>query len=237
MRKENAKQFKREMGKGLLTQIKNQPLLVYAAVVCMIAGWLLIFPVGVFHDELISRTAADYSQNTGPIGEVAAIQEFVPQYDRIKSIGVDIGKLNGAANQGTLFLHFFDENLNEFASVPQDIASMRDGELTDIPVHLKLKAGKRYYIRIQCEDYGETPPVLHYRSLSGNGPVENLHFYYGPVVIEDASANIRFIYEIPLNLSQILFYDSVILLLGAVVVHVGRRGRGHKSAKARETDS
>ena len=46
--------------------------------------------------------------------------------------------------------------------------------------------------------------------------MENLHFYYGPVVIEDASANIRFLYEIPLNICQILFYDSLILLLGMV---------------------
>lgn len=233
MRKENAKQYENKTKNGLLTQIKNQPLWVYAVVVCMIAGWLLVFPVGVFRDELISRTAADYSTNTGPIGEVAAIQEFVPQYDRIKSVGVDIGKLNGAADQGTLFLHFFDENLNEFASVPQDIASMRDGELTDIPVDLKLKAGSRYYVRVQCEDYGEMPPVLHYRSLSGNGPVENLHFYYGPVVIEDASANIRYIYEIPLNLSQILFYDSAILLLGAAVIRIGKGGNGRRESKER----
>lgn len=225
MREENAKQYENERKHDLLTKIKDRPLWVYAVILCMAAGWLLVFPIGIFYDELISRTAADYSMNTGPIGEVAAIQEFVPQYDRIKSVGVDIGKLNGAANQGTLVLHFFDKNLNEFASVPQDIASMRDGELTDIPVNLKLKAGSRYYVRVQCEDYGETAPVLHYRSLSGNGPAENLHFYYGPVVIEDASANIRYIYEIPLDLSQILFYDSVIFLLGAAVIRIGGSGK------------
>ena len=155
----------------------------YLTAVCVVACWLLIWPVGILKDEKISRTAADYSQNTGPIGEVAAIQEFVPQYDHIKSIGVDIGKLNGQANQGTLFLHFFDENLVEFAKVPQDISQMRDGELTDIPVDMVLEAGKRYYLSIQCEDYGDMPPVLHYRSLAGNGPSDNLLFYYVPVVI------------------------------------------------------
>lgn len=209
-----------------MTEKRKQPVWVWAVVLIMIAGWLLVFPVGILHDEKISRTAADYSMNTGPIGEVAAIQEFIPQYDRIKSIGVDIGKQGGAANQGTLYLHFFDENLQEFAAVPYEIASMKDGELTDIPVHMKLKAGRRYYLSVQCTDCGDTPPVLHYRSLSGNGPVENQHFYYGPVVIEDASANIRFIYEIPLNLSQILFYDSVILLLGVVMIRLGSCRKG-----------
>ena len=33
-------------------------------------------------------------------------------------------------------------------------------------------------------------------------------------MIADASANIRFLYRIPLTVSQILFYDSLILLAG-----------------------
>lgn len=201
----------------------KQPFWVYLVLAAMLCGWLCIWPIGVFKDETISRTAADYSMDTGPIGQVAAIQEFIPAYDHIKSVGVDIGKLKGAADQGTLFLHFYDENLNLFASIPQDIPSMKDGELTDILVNLKLEAGKRYYIGIQCEDCGEVPPVLHYRSLSGNGPAENLHFYYGPNVIEDASANIRYIYRIPLTFSQILFYDSVVLLIGTAILCLFRK--------------
>lgn len=211
-----------------MTWKTKQPIYRYVILFCVAAGWLLIWPAGVIKDEKISRTAADYSMNTGPVGEVAAIQEFIPQYDEIKSVGVDIGKLDGQANQGTLYLHFFDEGLQEFASYPQKISDMKDGELTDIVVNLKLKAGARYYVSVQCEDFGDMPPVLHYRSLSGNGPLENQHFYYGPVVIEDASANIRYIYKIPLTIPQILFYDSLILLIGVVVAdlikhrHMGR---------------
>ncbi len=216
-----------------MTEKKKQTIKTAAIAACMAAAWILIWPVGVLRDTLISRTAADYSMNTGPVGEVAAIQEFVPQYDRIRSLGIDIGKQNGAADQGTLYLHFYDENLHEFTQIPQDISQMKDGELTDIPVNLKLEAGKRYYVSVLCEDYGEAAPVLHYRSLSGNGPVENLHFYYGPVVIEDASANIRFTYEIPLNPAQILFYDSVILLLGSAALRFIRGGR--KSMEEDET--
>lgn len=211
-----------DFGEQMKDKLK-QPFWVYVVLVLMLAGWICVWPIGIFKDETISRTAADYSMETGPIGEVAAIQEFIPQYDHIKSVGVDIGKLKGAANQGTLYLHFYDENLNLFASVPQDIPSMKDGELTDIIVNMKLEAGKRYYIGIQCEDCGDTPPVLHYRSLSGNGPAENLHFYYGPVVIEDASANIRYIYRIPLTLPQILFYDSFVLLLGVTTIFLGKK--------------
>lgn len=212
-----------------MTEKRKRSIWIYAAAFCIIAGWILIWPAGMLKDETISRTAADYSMNTGPIGEVAAIQEFVPQYDDIKSIGVDIGKLDGQANQGILYLHFFDENLNEFAKVSQEISTMKDGELTDIPVNLKLKAGNRYYMSVQCEGCGDTPPVLHYRSLSGNGPAENLHFYYGPVVIEDASANIRYTYRIPLNIPQILFYDSLILLAGVCVISlIGKMSKVRK---------
>lgn len=197
---------------------KRISLRVMGILACMAAGWLLIFPVGMIRDTKISRTAADYSMNTGPIGEVAAIQEFVPAYDRLQSLGVDIGKLDGKADQGTLYLEFFDADLNAFASIPYQIHDMNDGTLTDIPVNLKLKAGERYYVSVRCEDTGDTPPVFHYRSKSGNGPEENLNFYYGPGVIEDASANIRYTYEIPLNPGQILFYDSLILLVGTVIM-------------------
>lgn len=194
------------------------PLRVMIILAFMAVGWLLVFPIGVIRDTEISRTAADYSMNTGPVGEVAAIQEFVPAYGRLRSLGVDIGKLDGKADQGTLYLEFFDADLNAFASILYDIHEMNDGTLTDIPVNLKLKAGERYFVSVRCEDTGDTPPVLHYRSKAGNGPEENLNFYYGPSVIEDASANIRYIYEIPLNLGQILFYDSLILLVGVVLM-------------------
>lgn len=208
---------------------KKISLRVAVILVCMAAGWLLVFPVGIIRDTKISRTAADYSMNTGPVGEVAAIQEFVPAYDRLQSLGVDIGKLDGKADQGTLYLEFFDADFNAFASIPYDIHEMNDGTLTDIPVNLKLKAGERYYVSVRSEDTGDTPPILHYRSKSGNGPEENLNFYYGPIVIEDASANIRYTYEIPLNPGQILFYDSLILLAGAVLMWVTGSFRNHNS--------
>lgn len=203
----------------------------WAVLAVMFLCFVYVWPYGGIHDEKISRTAADYSQNTGGIGEIAAIQEFVPQYDRIKSVGVDIGKLDGRANQGTLSLDFFDGQLNQFAHFTYAVADMNDGTLTDIQVNLPVKAGERYFLSVQCVDYGETPPVLHYRSLSGNGPQENLHFYYGPAVIEDASANIRYIYEIPLNAGQILFYDSLILFLGAAVMYVLDSGKKSKETK------
>lgn len=211
-----------------MTWITRQSLPAVLTALAVAAGWLLIFPGGVIKDEEISRTAADYSMDTGPVGEVAAIQEFVPRYDRIRSLGVDIGKLDGRAGQGTLYLHFYDENLQEFAVVPYDISEMRDGELTDIPVNLKLQAGSRYYVSILCEDYGEAAPVVHYRSLSGNGPAENLHFYYGPTVIDDASANIRFTYQKPLHPVQILFYDSLILLAGAALISLTGKKKDRK---------
>ncbi len=217
-----------------MTRIKQQPIGVWMTLLCMAVLWCMVWPAGLIKDELISRTAADYSMNTGPVGEVAAIQEFVPQYDHIKSIGVDIGKLDGAANQGTLYLHLYNENLEEFAQIPQDIEEMKDGELTDIPVNLKLEAGRRYYVGILCEEFGDAAPIVHYRSLSGNGPSENLHFYYGPNVIEDASANIRYIYRIPLTLSQILFYDSLILLLGVCILRLGKRAGRETGEKSGE---
>ena len=73
---------------------KRISLRVMGILACMAAGWLLIFPVGMIRDTKISRTAADYSMNTGPIGEAAAIQEFVPAYDRLQSLDFEDCRLN-----------------------------------------------------------------------------------------------------------------------------------------------
>lgn len=195
---------------------KRKWVVLLLMAVCFVYVW----PYGGIRDEKISRTAADYSMNTGGIGEIAAIQEFIPAYDEIKSVGIDIGKLEGKANQGTLSMDFFDAQLNQIAHFTQNVADMNDGTLTDVEVNLSLKAGERYFLSIQCTEYGETPPILHYRSFAGNGPEENLNFYYGPAVIADASANIRYTYYIPLNIGQILFYDSLILLAGVAAMYV-----------------
>lgn len=195
-------------------------------VLALIAVW----PVGVFRDDHISRTAADYSYNTGPIGPVIALQEFVPQHSRIRTIGVDIGKEKDNET-GIVTYHFYDAALTEFASYDVAVRDMKDGELTDIPVNLKLIPGEHYYIGVDCRDYEGNGPVLHFRSLSGNGPVENIHFYIGPEYIENASANIRYTYEIPLKLHQILFYYSFIILAGVTVVSLERWHR-EKRAKS-----
>ena len=186
--------------------IHNKFILAAALFLCA-----LIWPVGIFKAESISRTAADYSKNTDPIGQVAAIEEFVPQYDEIKTLGIDIGKLDGRANSGTIRLTFYDENVQEILSVTYPVTDMKDGELTDIPVNAKLTAGKRYFFGVQCEDYDEIAPVIHYRDETRNACPEHLHFYYGPIVQESAIANMRFTYAVGLKWWQILFYDSFII--------------------------
>lgn len=197
--------------------------------VFVIAAMLLIWPVGVFRDDLISRTAADYSYNTGPIGMVIALQEFVPKYSRIRTVGVDIGKDRGD-DTGIVTYRFYDKDLNEFASYDVEVADMKDGELTDIPVNLKLTPGEHYYIGVDARDYEGMGPVLHFRSKALNGPDEHIHFYIGPEYIENASANIRYTYEIPLKLHQILFYDSFIILVGVALTTVWKK-RYMKSGK------
>lgn len=198
--------------------------------VLVLAAMICVWPMGLLRDDLISRTAADYSANTGPIGPVIALQEFIPKYKHIRTIGVDIGKYQGD-NSGIVTYHFYDGELREFAAYDIPVSEMKDGELTDIPVNLVLVPGERYYIGIDCRDYEGPGPVLHYRSLSGNGPEENIHFYYGPQFIENASANIRYTYEIPLKPHQILFYDSFVILVGVVIVLIWKKIQSQKIFK------
>ncbi len=193
----------------------NKFILAAALLLCA-----LIWPVGIFKAETISRTAADYSKNTDPIGQVAAIEEFVPQYDTIKTLGIDIGKLDGKADSGTIRLTLYDENVQEIQSVTYPVQDMKDGELTDIPIDAKLTAGKRYFFGVQCEDYDEIAPVLHYRDEARNACPEHLHFYYGPVVQEGAIANMRFTYAVRLKWWQILFYDGFILFAMAALAQI-----------------
>ena len=200
--------------------IHNKFILAALLILCA-----CIWPVGVFRAEKISRTAADYSRNTDPIGQVAAIEEFVPQYDEIKTLGIDIGKLDGRANTGSIRLTVYDENVQELLSVTYPVQDMKDGELTDIPLDMKVTPGRRYFFGVQCEGYEEQAPVLHYRDETRNACPEHLHFYYGPVVQDGTVANMRFTYAVRLTWWQILFYDSFVIFIVVALGQLLRKKR------------
>ncbi len=165
---------------------------------------------------------------------MAAIQGVYPA---VRSHQIHWGrhrKTGRAANQGTLYLHLYDENLEEFAQIPQDIEEMKDGELTDIPVNLKLEAGRRYYLGILCEDYGMRRRLSITDVFVGETDLRKMCILLRAKC--DRGCQRKYTVYLPdsLTLSQILFYDSLILLLGVCVLRTGKRAGREKGEKSRE---
>lgn len=174
---------------------------------------LLVWPYGIIKSDTTSRSIAEDEKSTGNITwDMPVIQEFVPQYDFIKSIEISLDRNNGESVRGRFYFKVFDSNLELVKTYEMNIVDLEDNSFTEMPLNIFVESGQTYYFRIEVKYEGEIPPRLRYRTLSGAGPVENRTFYYGNDVMEDASASVRYNYKQDLRVSQILAYDSFLVL-------------------------
>lgn len=187
-------------------------LLVWAGVVIWIC---FIWPFGKIRQDYVSKSFADDDMRTDVITEdMPIIEEFIPQYDKLESIGIILNRDDGAVTEGTLSFKVYDSQVQLIAQKDFPIAEMEDGSFTDIPLALSVEPGALYYYRIEVSNPKEGAPTLSYRSQSGCGPEENQVLHYGGTVIEDGSPVSRYEYGKPLGILQILTYDSFGILLG-----------------------
>ncbi len=190
--------------------IKNNLLTLSVAVVIFLA--VCILETLFVKEEYISRTLADVSKDTDSLELLPALQSFVPQYGKIKSVAIDIGKKSGQANSGVLTLTLYNQALDTIDEKRVDVAQMKDSGLTEIATDWKVSKGQVYFVGVSCEGC-EVAPVLHYRSKSHNAPEENLDFYYGPTVVEDATANISYTYLKMPGVVKLIFLHSATAFL------------------------
>lgn len=194
-------------------QLTLEKFIIYIIGFIALVLMLLIWPYGIIKSDTTSRSIAEDDRSTGAITwDMPVIQEFVPQHDFIKSIEISLDRNQGESVRGRFYFKVFDRNLELVKTYEMNIVDLEDKSYTEMPLNVFVESGQTYYFRIEVKHEGDIPPKLCYRTLSGAGPMENRTFYYGSQVLEDASASVRYNYKQDLRVSQILVYDSFILL-------------------------
>lgn len=181
-----------------------------------VAFWIFfVWPFGGIRQDYVSKSFADDDMQTDVMTEdMPIIQEFIPQYDSLESIGIILNRNGGEVTEGTVSFKVYDSSIQQIAQRDFSMTEIEDGRYTDIPLFLSVEPGTRYFYRIEVSGLKEGAPTLSYRSKEGCGPEENQTFHYGGTVIEDGSPVNRYEYGKPLGILQILCYDSLGILMG-----------------------
>ena len=196
------------------------------------AVWvILVWPVGVFRDSYTSKSFADDDRQTDSVTEeLPVIQEFRPQYDRLRSIGFVLNRGDGEVTDGTVTLKVYDSGIQLLFQQEFSMEQVEDGKYTEAEMNLDVTPGELYYFRIEVNGLTDGAPTLSYRSLLGCGPEENGALYYGTTVVEDGSAVCRYEYGRPVGILQILTYDSFGVLIGMMLtVWITKRQENRKN--------
>ncbi|HKM03811.1 MAG TPA: O-antigen polymerase, partial [Lachnospiraceae bacterium] len=186
-----------------------------------IIAMLSIWPLGIITNMDFSSTGGENNQRTGAIFEgVNVLQEFVPQYDYIESIGILINKQDSKVSGGDLQLVFANGDFTQCVEVTVPISQMEESSYYDIPIQEKVTKGATYYYSITTVSTGvntvsteEVAPLLIYRRLNTAGPAENRKLYYNGNLIENGSLACRYSYRTPLTVAQIATYDAFLILV------------------------
>lgn len=211
-------------------EISIKRLISYLIFACALISMLCIWPFGLVRREVVNESHRTTYDRTGQIVEGGAIiQEFVPQYDYLESISLYLSKGWGQASEGEFSFQLYNENLEVIDSFTQDIALVEEETYYDIKIEQSVEAGKTYYYRIDCSNYGDMAPSLYL----AQGPIENVRIYYGAGVMEGFQAANRYIYGAKLIWHQVLVYDIFILLMALMLIELagfilGKTGNNKK---------
>ena len=214
----------------------NKPHISTILIWILVLVWLLsVWPGNSMRSEFVSKSIADDDRRTDSITQdLPVIQQFIPQYERLSTIGFIMNRGQGAVQQGLVSFKVYDTAINLIMQKDFQMEEIEDGGFTDVNLGMKVKPGETYYFRIEVSGLTDQAPTLSYRSLSGCGPEENTIFYYGGTVIDDASAVCRYEYEKPVGILQILTYYSFGILMGIIVTAGLGRIRKRKGAQLKK---
>jgi len=195
-----------------IKRITVRDFLVVLLALSSLFAMLLIWPVGAMKDTAVSSSGPENNRSTGNITpEWNVFQNFVPQYDYIRSIGILVDRRGGESDAGNFLLEIYDAAGAQQRQVNFKMPEVGDRSqgYFDIPVNLEVIPGAFYTIRLYAFGTEEKPISVLYRTMSGAGPVENQAFAYvtGGDIIPDASLACRYIYGTPMGIRQILVYD------------------------------
>lgn len=208
---------------------KRKKIIGLLLAVATITAMIFIWPVGIIKKEVVSHNGGDAVNTAGPLTEgIVAEQKFVPQYNYIKSIAIDIDRLQGTVTEGKLHFVIGDENGNEVFFYEEEIGKIADSSFHTIPVESRVRAGREYAWYVYMTDLGSGAPNLFCTQDGVFSTKENDALTVGGVEYASRSIVMYTYGALPGRL-EIMTYWTYICCIGILVyVSVCRHGGGRK---------
>lgn len=163
-----------------ITTSKGKLLLAGTVFVLMIFWGILsksFFVEGVSLGNNGAMTPGDLNEET------KILQEFRPKHSELNRIGIKFATYEGLANQGTVLLELYDEELNNIYAASQTLENIADGTHSYFIVDKILEKGALYYWKITVQELkGGVPPTVW---IGGNGVSEHGLFYYNDITLPE----------------------------------------------------
>lgn len=210
----------------ILTYINLQENKSYkiAVIIFVVAAMLCIFPIGVIKEDRVSfvESANAYYPSDFISETNTYTQEFIPQYNHITAIGIDLQKdeIAGLANQGTLHFVITNDQGKEVFSTSVELAQIPDKTYYDITVNKWLWSGKTYRYTISVSGCEELGPRIRYGETGDLGVPENQAVTMGGEVYSEYSSVVQYTYRAYPGVDDIVVYYVFLWMIGSILIYL-----------------
>lgn len=194
----------------------------YFAIALVAFAIITIYPLRLWHEDIISAGNEHPSGQVEVSGEVVAMQQFVPEYDHLDTIGI---YLDGEHSNDELMLRVFDQNFAMLREEPFDLQNaVKQGidgyYYAEVYINLDTTVGDPYYYTLE----GKTGDfVIPIEMTANSGLTLNGYLQYAGEVKEAYNVITRYTYSQPLRKTISGIWIIVLGVLGAVIFFVTKR--------------
>lgn len=141
---------------------------------------ILVVLIGGFREERVSHNGGEALSRTPDLQEgTRVVQEFIPQFDYLRSISIDLDLKGNSVSEGNL--HFSLRNMEGklLCSREYPLSEFTDGGFFRIPVKRAVRVGDIYQWEVFVTEPGDAAPALYCTAPGVVSPSENVKMTVG----------------------------------------------------------
>lgn len=208
--------------------MKGRKVINIVIVIIMAFAVILVAPVGIFRQEQVSHNGGEAAARTTDLVEgVSLVQEFIPAYDYIRSISVDIDRKDGSVSEGVLNFFLRDSDGKVICRREYSLEIVSDSVFFTIPVKRGVRAGDIYTWEIYMSDLDEVAPCIYCTTAGSITPPEN-----GRMIIageeSESAAIVMYTYGARQGKIAVLTYIAFIVWAGVSLIGILKAREKHE---------
>lgn len=181
--------------------MKNSRIKLLLLILAAIALFLFMAP-HIIRTTILSENNVAYEQ---PIPSIAhgytLSQQFIPQYDMLKSIEIYINSLSCSKSQGYLHVTISENNTHIIYENNIPLSALPDYGMTAIAEDIALTARTAYTLSIEAVDTIDDGPVVSFYPdmTAANKEEDGSVLTYAGLPLEASVLRASFYYDVPLS--------------------------------------